>query len=212
MNNLSSYLPIVKFMSDFLGAEAEVLLCDAEKKQVIYVENPLCSETKIGSEIGDLEQKFIDQNIHKEKDFIGNYRAFSKERKKLRSSTLFIKDDLGELKGLITINFNVDQYLELRGLIDKIINGNSKNAVLTGEKNFYESYNMSFEDMMNSTISEALKKFDVSPERLSYDEKMELIKILDEKGTFLIKGSVAELARALNTTETTIYRYINKLD
>ena len=49
------------------------------------------------------------------------------------------------------------------------------------------------------------------PTRLSYQEKMEVVRSLDEKGIFLVKGAITELAAALKTTEVTIYRYINKL-
>ena len=49
------------------------------------------------------------------------------------------------------------------------------------------------------------------PTRLSYQEKMEVVRTLDEKGIFLVKGAIAELAAALKTTETSIYRYLSKL-
>ena len=51
----------------------------------------------------------------------------------------------------------------------------------------------------------------MEPTRLSYQEKMEMVHSLDEKGIFLVKGAIAELAAALKTTETSIYRYLNKL-
>lgn len=79
------------------------------------------------------------------------------------------------------------------------------------EEEYYESFNLSFEDLMTTTIQDSLNKFNVPPDRLSHDEKLEVIRSLDEKGTFLIKGSVIELAKVLNTSETSIYRYINKL-
>ena len=67
------------------------------------------------------------------------------------------------------------------------------------------------EGLVSSAIREELDRFGVEPTRLSYQEKMEMVRSLDEKGIFLVKGAIAELASALKTTETSIYRYLNKL-
>ncbi|WP_238558869.1 helix-turn-helix domain-containing protein [Yersinia pestis] len=40
------------------------------------------------------------------------------------------------------------------------------------------------------------------------DEKKEIVKKLNEKGVFLLKGAVAEVAMRLETSEQTIYRYL----
>ncbi|MEH7388541.1 helix-turn-helix domain-containing protein, partial [Bacillus sp. JJ1521] len=131
------------------------------------------------------------------------------ERNKLRSASYFIKNSEDELIGILTINYKVDELIELRSTLNRLISG-SEQFTFKGE-NFYESFNLSFEDLMNNTIQDALKKYNVPPDRLSHDEKLDLIRTLDEKGTFLLKGSVAELAKVLQTSETSIYRYINKL-
>ena len=60
-------------------------------------------------------------------------------------------------------------------------------------------------------LAQELDRYGVEPTRLSYQEKMEVVRSLDEKGIFLVKGAITELAAALKTTEVTIYRYINKL-
>ena len=67
------------------------------------------------------------------------------------------------------------------------------------------------EGLVTNTIQEELDRFGVEPTRLSYQEKMEVVRTLDEKGIFLVKGAIAELAAALKTTETSIYRYLSKL-
>ncbi|MFJ5621663.1 transcriptional regulator [Peribacillus loiseleuriae] len=209
MTELVSYIPMIKFFARFLGTDAEVILYDTKKEMVVLIENPYNSEIGVGSTIPDLEKKFLKQELYKEEESIVNYRAFSSDRKKLRSATHFIKNENSELIGMLTINYKVDELIELRSLLNRIISG-SEPIQYKGE-NFYESFNLSFEDLMNNTIQEALTNFKVPPERLSHDEKMELIQMLDEKGTFLLKGSIAELAKILHTSETSIYRYISKL-
>lgn len=209
LSGLDSYIPMIQFFARFLGTDAEVILYDTNKDKVVYVENSFNPEFGVGSPIPDMEKKFINNGLYKEEESVVNYRAFSSERKKLRSATHFIKNSRQELIGVLTINFKVDELIELRSLLNRLISG-SEPIQYKGE-NFYESFNLTFEDLMNNTIQETLTNFNVSPERLSHDERMELIRMLDEKGVFLMKGSITELAKILHTSETSIYRYINKL-
>ncbi len=99
----------------------------------------------------------------------------------------------------------------MRGLLNQLINGPNNDEYAKEEYNFLESLNLSFEDLMNSTIEEVIHMYNVPPERLSLDEKLEIIKTLNERGVFLMKGSVNEVAKELNCSEVTIYRYIREL-
>lgn len=209
VSELEAYKPLILFISQFLGADAEIVLYDVTKEEAIFVQNSFHHETVIGSPIRSIEQRFIKEETYKKKDSVVNYRAFSADRKKLRSASHFIKNHDDELIGILTINYVVEDLIELRNILNHLISGSE--PIDTTAERYYESFNLSFEDLMNSTIQEALTKFNVPPDRLSHNEKMELIRTLEEKGTFLIKGSITELARILNTTETSIYRYINKL-
>ena len=49
-------------------------------------------------------------------------------------------------------------------------------------------------------------------DRLTQDEKMEIMDILNRKGVFLLKGSVSHVAQTLHSSEASIYRYLGKLN
>lgn len=209
MSNLNSFSPILKFIADFLGDDAEVILYDTTKDMVVFIQHSFNPDIGVGSPIPNMERKFIKQKVYEEEDSIVNYRAFSSDRRKLRSATHFIKDPEGELIGILTINYKVDELIELRSVLNRLISG--QETIQYKGEDFYESFDLSFEDLMNKTIQDVLAKFNVAPDRLSQEEKIELIRSLDKKGIFLIKGSVTEVSKVLNTSETSIYRYINKL-
>jgi len=211
MLKFEDYFPISNFMSDFLGTNAEILIYDNEKEKFIYEINPIGEKSKLGLSISNIERKFIEQEMYKDNDYIGNYRSLTSDKQKLRASVFFIKGSNNELKGLILINYIVENIIKYRDILDEIISGKPQNRFDEKKTDLYESFDTSIEEMMATSINEALSQFNVAPERLSATERMKLIEMLDKKGTFLIKGSITELARLLNTTETTIYRYIKKL-
>ena len=72
---------------------------------------------------------------------------------------------------------------------------------------FYNSFEVSVEGI----IRKELDKYKVPPDRLSQQEKIEIVRCLDQQGIFLVKGAIVEVAKILLTTETSIYRYLNKL-
>ena len=64
-------------------------------------------------------------------------------------------------------------------------------------------------DLVSSILAERFAG--ISPARLKQEERMTVIHTLQEKGVFLIKGAVPEVAQALSCSEATIYRYLSKL-
>ena len=49
------------------------------------------------------------------------------------------------------------------------------------------------------------------PAQLSGFERMKVVERLAERGAFQIKGTVSEVAIALGTSESTVYRYLKKV-
>lgn len=49
------------------------------------------------------------------------------------------------------------------------------------------------------------------PVTMSVEEKTELIRHLEENGTFQLKGTVDQVARMMGVTRFTVYNYLKKL-
>lgn len=208
--NVERFLPLTKFIVELMGPDTEVILYCVETRQVYHVINPMDDEMFVGSEMRSLERSFLDNRRYEQDDFIVNYRAISKRKNKLKSATLFLRDDHRRLIAMLTVNANVDRLVELRDLLNVMVSGQHPYDEQQGTS-FYNSFDVSVEGMVINTIHNELAKYQVAPTRLSQQEKLEIVRSLDQKGIFLVKGAIAELAGVLQTTETTIYRYLNKL-
>lgn len=206
---LNQSIYMMKFMSEILGPDTELVLYDTETMKACHVINPLDGEMVVGSEMRSLERSFLENKVYREKEYIVNYRALSKRKNKLKSATLFIKDENG-LAGILTVNENVDKLIELRDVLNVIVSGKEENEKKA--QNFYDSFEISVEGMVRNAIKAEAERYGVEAARLSHKEKMNIVRILDERGIFLVKGAIAELATVLETTETSIYRYLNKLN
>ncbi|MGA8941105.1 MAG: helix-turn-helix domain-containing protein, partial [Thermoactinomyces sp.] len=56
-----------------------------------------------------------------------------------------------------------------------------------------------------------LLSFQKSPSAMSVDEKVECVRLLEEKGAFLIKGATEYVAHALGVSKFTVYNYLQKV-
>lgn len=52
----------------------------------------------------------------------------------------------------------------------------------------------------------------MTSDRLTVDEKMEIVRRLNGDGFFLMKGAVSQIAMILGTSEATIYRYLSSVN
>jgi len=208
--NFAPYETMVRFLSEFFGARAEIALYDASK--LISVRNPFDEGRRPGDPLGDIELRFIKDKTYNNGDYVVNYRSLTKTREKLRGATIFLKEKNGDLAGLLTISLKVDRLLEARSIINELINGVPEAEFQEpAPVELFESLNVALEDHVATSVQKAVAKFGAPVDRLSPKEKRAIVKALDGKGVFLIKGSVAEVARQTASSVPTIYRYLGEL-
>ena len=208
--DISRYLPVTKFIAEIMGPDTEVILYSVSDRCVYHVINPMDDEMVVGSEMRALERSFLENRLYEREDFVVNYRALSKRKNKLKSATLFLRGDDRLPIAMLTVNANVDRLVELRDMLNEMVSGHHPYDDREGTS-FYNSFDVSVEGIVSTTIQKELDKYKIPPDRLSQQEKLEIVRNLDQQGIFLVKGAIAELACVLSTTETTIYRYLNKL-
>ncbi|MCQ4863987.1 helix-turn-helix domain-containing protein [Pseudoflavonifractor phocaeensis] len=213
---------LLPFLSQALGPEAEILLCDTER--ILYAEHPITDRVKPGNRLGDMERSFLEEGTYKTRDSVVNYRALLPSRERLRASTLFLKNQDGSLAGFLTVNIRVESMLQARDMIDTLINGEHPHAGGFAPKHTkyaaeapqpellsrYEGVNVAIEDIIQSVTEDYLAHFGVPAGRLTTSERQQIVQELDRRGVFLVKGSIGEVAQRLGCSEVTIYRYLQQ--
>ena len=202
---------LLPFLREVIGSDAEILLCDTER--ILYAENPTTDRVKPGNRLGDMERSFLEEGTYKTRDCVANYRALLPSRERLRASTMFLKNDDGSLAGFLTINVRVEELLRMRDMLDSLINspGGASARVPDAQPellNRYEGVTVMVEDIIQAVTDEYLASFGVPAERLTSAERQKIVQELDRRGVFLVKGSIAEVAKRLGCSEVTIYRYL----
>lgn len=210
----------MSFISKAIGPDFEISLIDTKdgKNRIIAMEYGNISGRHVGEEISPLLKKSIENKEYETTDYIANRTTYAKSGKPLRTSIFFIKDEDNNLEGIMCINFDDSRYEELGKKImflchpdyytEHRITKQSDSSDINGDyKDVGES--MTIEETIESIVDNELNEVLIPVERLTQDEKIQIVKHLDNKGVFMMKGSVGIFSKKLDVSQASVYRYIN---
>lgn len=217
---LANYKALTKFLALVLGTSYEIVLHWKDYDDSYYIaaiENPSVSGRTINSPITGFALKLITDGVYKEKDFVTNYKAVDKKHNTIQGSTFFIKNHQDTLLGLLCINFSANDHIALAKNLLKLANiqedlfrtsGLVNESVIAGEDPLNPTEEVllsSIEETISSIIDPTIL---ASGATLSQEMKIEICKKLQENGVFKIKGAVPAVAKFINVSEPSVYRYL----
>ncbi|SHJ19383.1 Predicted transcriptional regulator YheO, contains PAS and DNA-binding HTH domains [Dethiosulfatibacter aminovorans DSM 17477] len=202
------YIVIGEFISQVMGDNSEVVIHDisSPESSIIWIDKSHISGRKVGDSFTDLSLMILNEKEYEEKNYIVNYEGKGKGGRKFISSTYFIKDDEGTLQGFLCINNDVTDYLEFKEQFGKLEKYFSKTT-----SDYQEEISAPVSSFSESIIQDVLKTQNISISRMKKKEKIEVVRQMQEKGLFDIKGGASEAARSLEISEPTLYRYLKEL-
>lgn len=136
-----------------------------------------------------------------------SFKTITDDGREIKSSTFYIRNKQLEVIAAFCINFDVTDYLNAVQALE-IFAGieNIKDTSTISEKIVF-----SLDNTFESLFEEAVKEIGKRPATMSTDEKVNLVKILERKGVFQIKGVINQVAVKLGVTNFTVYNYLKKI-
>ncbi len=202
---LEKFIPIAKGIAETFGSNCEVVLHDFEDMQnsIVTIENGHVTGRSIDSPMPEFSLNKIRQGKH-EHDII-NYTGKSVVGRELKSSTMFIKDDEGKVLGCLCINFDMTELISATNVLQDILRTDRDEI-----KEKREAISK-VGDVLSDLVRHSLDKVGRPVIYLTKDEKVEIVRELDENGAFLIKGAIDYVANELQVSRYTIYNYLDEI-
>lgn len=221
-DQLHYFTKLTKFLGTALGPDYEVALHDMANNDgaLVAIANNYISGRKLGDPLFDNAKKMVAERRYEVDDFAEHYYTMTQQGKILRSSSMFIKDEYGQLVGILCINFDDNRFHDISQKImelchpDAYVEANfvfDKNRVPDKLSGDVKLSSASSDITVASALSEIFKKHHLNPTRLSFDDKMLIVTELNSKGVFLIKNAVKDVAKAINSSPASVYRYLANL-
>lgn len=186
-----------------LGQNYEVVIHDFSSldASVVHVAGNVTGRN-VGSPITDILLQKI-RNNETDKDII-NLKVNLSDGRVIKSTSIFLHDDSDKTVGCFSLNVDITKLMQVENVINELISFENKEE---NEDIFSNEINQVFEKVINQCISSHSKPVHL----MSKEDKLEMIKKLDQKGVFLVRGGVERVGEELGVSRFSIYNYINEI-
>jgi predicted transcriptional regulator YheO len=149
-------------------------------------------------------------------DALMNYESTAKSGRKLRSTTIFIRDPKDKkLIGAICINFDLSDYEKMKRIWENFYQTTpflSEQQIKSENERerIDETFARSPKELLEEAIKKGINRIGRPLFSMNKDDKIRLVQLLDKGGIFLIKGAIDEVARELSISRYTVYNYLKE--
>lgn len=204
---LETFIPLAKSTAKMFGRNCEVVIHDLTNPQssVMFTVNNHVTGREIGQSFDHLVKTVLLSEDFNE-DYLAGYSFITDDNRTIRSSTSLIRDSNQKVIGAFCINFDIEAINQMQQFM---------NTFLTTEAAVHENLEKSddavenVENIVDQLIQQIIQN-SVHP-FMKRHEKIELIRFMDEKGIFLMKGSVEKVAALIGISKVTVYSYLDEI-
>lgn len=202
---LESLIPVAETVGRTFGKSCEVVLHDltTPENSVVYVVNGTVTGRKKGQTFDHL-LKFVLLNKNFRDDYTVNYIVETEDGRKVKSSSALIRDDEDEVIGMLCINYDLSVINRIKEELDVFLPPSCQETAPAGpEVRTDQNVSTIVDGLIDRIISDRKKR------ELTKQDNLEIIKFMDDKGIFLVKGAIDKVAACLGLSKVTIYGYLD---
>lgn len=216
---LRQYVKLTEFLGAALGPDYEVALHDLtdRNRSVIAIANGYISGREVGAPLTNMALSVLKDESYEWQDYRLHYSGVSAAGNVLRSSTMFIKED-GKLIGMLCINFDDSRFQSFSRQVLTLCHPNQFVQALEQlpedvpeDAPRPETFRNSTEAVAQDAIAHELERLGVPADRLTSEERLQIIANLEDSGIFLLKGAVKDVAACLGCSQASVYRYLSQI-
>ena len=209
---LKRVAPLVDAIAETFGKNCEAVLHDFRypERSIVKIANGHVTGRSVGGPMTDLALRFLrGRKGSKNIDKIVGYRTQTPKGTELKSTTVFIRDDKGEAVGCLCINIDVAPYQSARNFIDELcrISPYQENGEMD---EVTENFDSNVDALIDEPFRQAMSKIGKPLAYMNKEDKLRIVRELKDKGFFLIKGTAKRVAKELNVSLPTIYKYLEE--
>jgi len=208
MDELLPFLqPIARAIAATIGPRCEVVIHDIEAydrlgSTIVHIENGHVTGRKVGGPTTNLGLEALKSGDTDPDRF--NYRSFTRDGRTLRSSSVYFRNRHGQLIGALCVNFDVSAYDKAREALDELL-GNLQER---GEVE--EVFGADIGEVLDGMVEASIARTGKPVQLMEREDKIAILRELDNRGAFLVKRGVERVSRALGISRVTAYAYLDE--
>lgn len=204
---LELYRDLMDFLEEVMGPECEIVLQDLRPPmQIVDIRNAMDKSRVPGGEVSDFAKLVMSEpEKYKGIKFVTNYKGRNTgSYTEISTSTQIIRGAKDKIIGMLCINSSLEPFVQLQNALDVYIR--RKTRINIGDDSFSGDVLVDVSKIVDDGMSHLLG----DPADMSPEAKKALVGNLSDRGIFLVRGAVAEVAKRLDVSEQTVYRYMKE--
>ncbi len=198
-------VPIMKAIALTVGPRCEVVLHDLHAwdrlgSTIVWIENGQVTGRRVGGPTTNLGLEALKTGDANPDRF--NYRTRTPDGRELRSSSIYFRNSRGELIGALCINLDVRAYAHARDALQELVGD--------GDIEVDETFRTDIGEVLDDLVRQGIARVGVPVTAMTRDEKVSVIRYLDDRGGFLVKRAIDRVARALRISRVTASAYLEE--
>ena len=183
------------------GSNCEVVVHDLQGKDIEHSIIAIENGHVTGRRIGDGPSQIVLESLHNSEQ---NLKQEDKLAYLTKSSTIFIRDDSDKIIGIFGINYDISLMLamekELSSFTGTIEEDTTKEPIA-----------VNIGDLLDELITQSVQHIGKPVTLMSKEDKVQVVRLLNEAGAFLITKSGPKVCQFLGISKYTLYSYLDEI-
>ena len=204
MSTLERLKVIAQGLAIQFGPSCEVLIHDLQgdlDTSLVYIENGRITNRHVGDGPSHVVLDVLNYDDGSEGRF--GYLTKTKDGRILKSSTMYIRDDNGNIAYLLGINQDITEFVMMHRSLESLI------GIGQAETGTVEKITTSVSELLDDLLLEAERLVGKPGPLMNKVVRLKAISYLNEKGAFLISKSSEKIAEYFNISKFTLYSDLN---
>jgi predicted transcriptional regulator YheO len=201
--------PVMRGITSAVGQHCEVVLHDLTGEDfehtIAAIENGHVTGRSVGGPSTNLGLEVVQAQSTAGDEY--GYRARTRDGRELHCSSVYFHNDDGQVIAALCINVDVTPFIAARGALNDVLNGAASRAVPDRGEIFASDIN----ELLDQMIEEAVASTGKAVSMLSRDDRLAIMRLLDERNAFSVKRAVERISRRLGISRVTVYNYLDEV-
>ncbi|HHU54079.1 MAG TPA: transcriptional regulator [Clostridiaceae bacterium] len=199
---------IVTLIEKQCGSQCEVVLHDLSKdygETIIDIRNGHITGRKIGDCGSDFGLRVMRRDEADNDRF--NYITHTRVGLILKSSSIYLRDEEGQVRYSICVNQNITETLRMEYYL-RDFNNYTLSEEFKDDNHDNEILVNNVQDLLQELIAKGKQNIGKECNEMSKEDKLRLLDYLDQSGAFLITKSSDKVSKELGISKNTLYNYL----
>lgn len=187
------------------GSHCEVVVHDLSnhftENSIVIIENGHVTSRKAGDGPSHVVLEALHGDRSKLQDHL-NYLTKTSDGRILKSSTIYIRDEKGEVVGIFSINYDITGLLMIENSIKPLITAEV-------EEKEPERITQNVNELLDELIEQSVRLVGKPVALMGKEDKIKAIQFLNNTGAFLITKSGDKVSKFFGISKYTLYSYID---